>query len=221
MELFHFDIETAGRYPDFNTFKKSDQKGASLFEAKFNKMEWHLKYKDIDEAYLNNAGIISTYGRICCISFGFLDNEGQKKISSFYGEDEMDIVNSFNDLLKKIEQKNFNLSGFRIMYFDIPWVLHKLHHYGIEPANIIYSYNKKPWEMRITDLFDDWKGKFAWAFSFDEVCYELGVKSPKDKMDGSLVHQYYWQSKFEEIKTYCEKDVSSSIDVGLKLYKKN
>jgi predicted PolB exonuclease-like 3'-5' exonuclease len=67
---------------------------------------------------------------------------------------------------------------------------------------------------------DDWKGKFAWTFSFDEVCYELGVKSPKDKMDGSLVHKYYWQSKFEEIKTYCEKDVSSSIEVSKKLYKK-
>lgn len=220
MELFHFDIETAGKYSDFNTFKQEDQKGANLFESKFHKMEWHLKYKDIDDAYLNNAGIISTYGRICCISFGFLGNDGEKKISSFYGDDEFDIVNSFNDLLKKIETKSFTLSGFRILHFDIPWILHKLHHHNIKPANIIYTYDKKPWELRIKDLSEDWKGKFAWAFSFDEVCHELGVQSPKDTMNGSLVHEYFWNNKYEEIKNYCEKDVSSSIDVGLKLFTK-
>ena len=220
MELFNFDIETAGLYPDFNTFQQEDKRGSSLFQSKFNKMDWQSKYKDINEAYLNNAGIISTYGRIVCISFGFLDNDGNKKISSFYGEDEKDIVNSFNDLLKKIEQKNFNLSGFRIVHFDIPWILHKLHKYEIEPANIIYSYDKKPWDMRITDLSDDWRGKFAWAFSFDEMCYELGIPSPKDDMDGSLVHEYFWSGRIEEVKTYCEKDVSSSIDCGVKLYKK-
>lgn len=218
MELFHFDIETVGQYKDYETFKSEDERGAKLFESKYNKM-WTDKFSSIDEAYIENAGIISTYGRIVCISFGFTDNNGEKKISSFYGDDEQDIVNSFNNLLKKIETKSFNLSGFRINHFDIPWILHKLHKYGIEPASIIYLYDKKPWDMRITDMSDDWKQKFAWAFTFDEMCYELGVKSPKDIINGSDVHKYYWSGKIEDIKTYCEKDVSSSIDASLKIYK--
>ena len=118
-----------------------------------------------------------------------------------------------------IETKNFDICGFRINYFDIPWVLHKLHKYGIEPANMIYLYDKKPWDLRVVDMSDDWKQKFAWAFSFDEMCYELGVKSPKDVMNGSMVHQYFYQGKIEMIKEYCEKDVSSSIDAAKKLYK--
>jgi len=219
MELFHFDIETAGQYKDYDTFLDSDERGAKLFMKKYEKMNWSEKYTDINEAYIENAGIISTYGRIVCISFGFTDNNGEKKISSFYGDDEQDIVNSFNNLLKKIETKSFNLSGFRINHFDIPWILHKLHKYGIEPANIIYLYDKKPWDMRITDMSDDWKGKFAWAFSFDEMCYELGVQSPKDVINGSDVHKYYWSGRIEDVKTYCEKDVSSSIDTSLKIYK--
>jgi predicted PolB exonuclease-like 3'-5' exonuclease len=219
MELFHFDIETAGQYKDYDTFLDSDERGSRLFMGKYEKMNWSEKYADVNEAYLENAGIISTYGRIVCISFGFTDNNGEKKISSFYGDDEQDIVNSFNNLLKKIETKNFNLSGFRINHFDIPWILHKLHKYGIEPANIIYLYDKKPWDMRITDMSDDWKGKFAWAFSFDEMCYELGVQSPKDVINGSDVHKYYWSGRIEDVKTYCEKDVSSSIDASLKIYK--
>jgi len=218
-ELFHFDIETCGEYPDYQTFLLEDERGAKLFQSKFDKMNWSEKYSDINEAYLENAGIVPTYGKICCISFGYLDNEGQKQIRSIYGEDEREIVNSFNELLKKIEKKNFNLSGFRINYFDIPWVLHKLHKFGIEPASIIYVYDKKPWDLRVTDMSDDWKQKFAWAFSFDEMCYELGVQSPKDVINGSDVHKYYWSGRLEEIKNYCEKDVNSSIDVSKKIYK--
>ena len=220
MELFFFDIETCGEHKDYDTFLDTDERGARLFAGKFDKMNWSDKYKDINEAYLENAGIISTYGRIVCISFGFIDNEGVSKISSYYGDNEEDIVNSFNNLLKKIETKNFNLSGFRINHFDIPWVLHKLHKYGIEPANMIYLYDKKPWDLRVVDMSDDWKGKFAWAFSFDEMCHELGVASPKDIINGSDVHKYYWSGKVEDIKTYCEKDVNSSIEVSKKLYKK-
>jgi hypothetical protein len=219
MELFHFDIETAGQYKDYNTFLDNDERGARLFLNKYEKMNWKDKYEDINQAYLENAGIISTYGRIVCISFGFIDNEGNNKISSYYGDNEEEIVTSFNNLLKKIETKNFNLSGFRINHFDIPWVLHKLHKYGIEPASIIYLYDKKPWDVRVTDMSDDWKQKFAWAFSFDELCYELGVQSPKDIINGSDVHKYYWLGRVEDIKTYCEKDVNSSIEVSKKLYK--
>jgi len=219
MELFHFDIETAGQYKDYETFLLEDDRGAKLFESKYKKLGWEEKYSSIDDAYQNNAGIISTYGRIVCISFGFIDNEGNNKISSYYGDNEEEIVTSFNNLLKKIETKNFNLSGFRINHFDIPWVLHKLHKYGIEPANIIYLYDKKPWDVRVTDMADDWKQKFAWAFSFDELCYELGVQSPKDIINGSDVHKYYWSGRVEDVKTYCEKDVNSSIEVSKKLYK--
>lgn len=218
MELFHFDIETCGYYPDYNTFLLEDERGAKLFESKFKKMGWESKYENVQTAYLESAGIISTYGKICCISFGYVDGSGAKQIRSFYGEDEREIVNNFNDLLKKIETKSFKLSGYRIMYFDIPFLLHKLHKYDIKPANIIYLYDKKPWDARIVDIADDWKQKFAWAFSFDEVCYELGVQSPKENMNGSEVHQYYHKGKLEDIKKYCEMDVSSSIDVGNILY---
>jgi predicted PolB exonuclease-like 3'-5' exonuclease len=217
-ELFMFDIETVGEYPDFETFKSNDERGAKLFESKYHKMKWDERYGSINEAYIDNAGIISTYGKIVCISFGYLDNNGSKQIRSFYGDDEKNIVSSFNNLLMKIETKNFNLSGFRIAHFDLPWILHKLHKYEIKPADIIYMYDKKPWDMRITDMSDDWRSKFAWAFSFDEMCYELGINSPKDIISGSDVHKYYWDGKIEDIKTYCEKDVSSSIDAGLKLY---
>jgi predicted PolB exonuclease-like 3'-5' exonuclease len=218
MDLFMFDIETCGEYPDYNTFLLEDERGAKLFESKFKKMSWESKYENVETAYLETAGIISTYGKICCISFGYIDNNGDKQIRSYYGKDERYIVESFNNLLKKIEKKDFSLSGFRILYFDIVWILHKLHKYGITPANIINIYNKKPWELRIVDIADDWKSKFAWAFSFDELAYELGINSPKENMNGSEVHKYYHDGRLEDIKKYCEMDVDVSIEVAKKIY---
>jgi hypothetical protein len=50
------------------------------------------KYDSVEAGYLDQAGIISTYGRIVCISCGYIDNEGNNKVSSFYGDDEKKIV---------------------------------------------------------------------------------------------------------------------------------
>lgn len=216
-DLFYFDIETCGSYKNFDEFNKLDVVGANLFKDKYKRMNWNEKYTDIHEAYLKNASIISTYGKICCISFGYLDKD-VKRISSFYGPDEKSNVERFNNLLKKIEKKNFKLCGFRILYFDIPWILHKLHKYNIVPADIIYLYDKKNWNYRIVDLSDDWKGKFQWPGSFNEALYELNIKTPKDLMDGSQVHRYYHQGMFDDIKTYCEKDVEASIEMGDVIY---
>ena len=72
--------------------------------------------------------------------------------------------------------------------------------------------------MRIIDISEDWRSKFAWAFSFDELAYELDIKSPKDNMNGSMVHKYYYEGKIEMIKEYCEKDVLASIEASLKIY---
>ena len=181
-------------------------------------MNWDEKYSSIDAAYEEMGCIMSTYGRIVCISCGFIDDKGNNRITSYFGTDEEDLLNQFNDVLKKVEKKNFNLCGFRIVNFDIPWVLHKLHKYGIKPANIINQYGKKPWDVRVIDMASDWKQRFAWSNTFDEMCYELNIESPKDNLDGSMVNKYFWEGKLEEIKDYCEKDVESSIEVSKKIY---
>jgi len=109
-DLFMFDIETAANYPNYETFLIEDERGAKLFENKFNKMRWSETYDSVGSAYLDNAGIMSTYGRIVCISVGFLEGTN-KRIKSFYGKDEREIVNSFNDLLEKIEKRILTYVG--------------------------------------------------------------------------------------------------------------
>lgn len=219
-DLFHFDIETCGSYPNFTEFKLNDQIGSELFEKKYEKMKWSEKYGSIEQAYLEQAGVISTFGRICCISYGF-KHEDNSRITSSYGTDEEKILIDFKEVLERVEKKNYDICGFRIWYFDIPFILHKMHRHDITPPEILRIYDKKPWETRVRDISEDWRQKFAWSFSFDEVCYELGIESPKQDMNGSMVHEMFWShdpNNMEMIKTYCESDVRASIDVENKIY---
>ena len=50
------------------------------------------------------------------------------------------------------------------------------------------------------------------------MCYELGIESPKDNMNGGDVHDAYWEGRVEEVKIYCEKDVKASIRVSQVIY---
>ncbi len=220
-ELLHFDIETCGDYPNWTEFELNDPIGAALFKKKYDKMNWEERHGSLDVAYLETAPIVSTFGRICCISYGFWNGD-EKRIDSAYGTDEKQVLLDFKKILDKVSNKNFDLSGFRVCYFDIPFVLHKMHKYGIDPPAILDIYDSKPWEMRVRDMSDDFRQKFAWSFSFDEMCYELGVDSPKTDLDGSKVHGEFWKQSsesIENIKTYCEKDVFASLDVEKVLYK--
>jgi hypothetical protein len=95
-----------------------------------------------------------------------------------------------------------------------------MHKYNIEQPKLLDIYGKKPWETATFDLADEWKQQFKYYVSFDEVAYELGVDSPKDDIDGSLVHKTYWEENdLNRIKTYCEKDVVTCLRVAEKMLK--
>jgi DNA polymerase elongation subunit (family B) len=218
-ELFHFDIETVSEYSNIQSLKDMDPRGYELFKNKYDWL-WFDKYESLEQAYIDKAGVLSAYGKIVCISFGFIKNDNTNLIKSYYGNNEFDIVNSFNDSLLKIQEKNFNLSGFKILQFDIPFILHKLHKYNIKPAKILIPYDKKPWDMRIVDIAEDWKQKSLWPIYLDEIAYELGIDSPKDDISGKDVGRVYWvENDLEKIKTYCEKDVNVTIEIEKRIYR--
>jgi hypothetical protein len=46
----------------------------------------------------------------------------------------------------------------------------------------------------------------------------LGIKSPKDDIDGSMVGQVYWETgDLERIVRYCEKDVKTVAQIFLRM----
>ena len=208
----HIDIETCGNFPTFKQFEENEPRGAQLFVDRYGK-----DYDDMGKAYSDNCGLSSTYGKICCVSFGFEKKDGVIDINSIVNEDEEILVRALAANLKKFTNHGFALAGFYINHFDIPFIVHKLWKYNLEIPSIL-ELNKKPWETSNVDLFDYYKQGDYRGKNFDEVCYELNIKSPKDKISGKDVHGKYWNNYLDEIQEYCEKDISASIKLFNKIH---
>jgi len=221
--LFYFDIETVGKFKDLKTLKEKDEKGYDLFMKKYDKNSWMNEELSADEAYLKYSPISSTYGKIICISFGYFHEKTEKgiTINSIFNDDEFELMKQVQKLFNKVSSKHLMLSGFNINGFDIPWIVHKLNKYNLAIPPVLRIYGKKPWEIHSFDLFNEWKSTYStYKFmpSFDEVCYELDVPSPKDKIDGSKVHHTYWVDKdLPTVVEYCEGDVNSTMLVAEKM----
>jgi predicted PolB exonuclease-like 3'-5' exonuclease len=222
--LFYFDIETVGNYKDLKTLQKNDEKGYELFMKKFEKNPWmHESGQTAAQAYEKYSPISSTYGKIVCVSFGYFHekNEEGHTINSIFNHDEEELMKQIQKLFHKVSKKHLMLSGFNINGFDIPWLVHKLNKYNLAIPPVLKIYGKKPWEIHSFDLFNEWKSTYStYKFmpSFDEVCYELSVPSPKDKIDGSKVHHTYWyDDDLNTVVEYCEGDVYSTMLVAEKM----
>lgn len=216
--LLYFDIETVGSYDSYRALSDIEPNGAALFQKKYTTTSYFKDVDNIDNAYLKYSGLFSPYGKIVCISVGFYGKGGNKQITSFKNDNEMIIIEEFAKLLIKVEKKNYLLAGYGILNFDIPWVVRKMIKYGIKVPNIINFNFKKPWELAIYDILENIKLKSTYYLNLDEVCYELGVVSPKDKIDGSMVHETYWNGGLDDVVHYCEKDINSTMLICEKIF---
>ena len=71
---------------------------------------------------------------------------------------------------------------------------------------------------KIIDLMQVWKGISFATESLAEVCYMLGIPSPKDDIKGNEVSSKYYAGEMERIVVYNKKDVVSTARVFVKLF---
>ncbi len=57
--------------------------------------------------------------------------------------------------------------------------------------------------------------------SLDVVCYNLGIPTPKDGIDGSQVQDFHDAGRDKEILDYCERDVVATAKVFRKMVELN
>ena len=78
----------------------------------------------------------------------------------------------------------------------------------IELPSKLNLFGKKPWEVPHLDTMELWKfGDFKHYSSLQLLTSILGIPSPKDDIEGSLVAKVYYKDRnLERIVSYCEKD---------------
>jgi hypothetical protein len=80
-------------------------------------------------------------------------------------------------------------------------------------------FGKKPWEVPHLDTMELWKfGDYKHYTSLKLLANILGIPSPKEDIDGSMVRQVYYEEKdLDRIILYCERDVITVAQVFLRL----
>lgn len=175
------------------------------------------------EAYSNSAGIYAEFGKIVCISVGYIffqQAEMHFRTKSFSGHNEKELLVDFCKLINKFcSTREHTICGHNIKEFDIPYICRRLLINGLALPPIFQIAGKKPWEISFIDTLELWKfGDYKNYTSLKLLTAIFGIPTPKDDIDGSQVATvYYTENNVERIATYCQKDVVATAQVFLRM----
>jgi 3'-5' exonuclease len=213
------DIETV---PLASSYEKLDDSYKELWQEKFSKQ---LKENETtEEQFFNNAGIYAEFGKIICISVGYLkkheNNIDLLRIRSFAGHDERELLTDFCDVLNKYysNQEKYFFCGHNINEFDIPFLCRRLLVNGINLPALLDIAGLKPWQVKNIDTMQYWKfGDYKNFTSLKLLAAVFNIPTPKDDISGKDVGRVYWHdNNLERIVTYCQKDVLTGAQLLLK-----
>lgn len=222
-KILFIDIETVGYTPTYATLLATKPKLASMFqkyESWFKKRFPEDEKLTLDELFVSRAALVPEFSRIVTVCLGIVDQQGSFKTTIFSDANERSLLVELRKTLYKCGEMGYFLCGHNVKNFDIPTLAKRMIINGILPPKILPSYDTKPWEVKAIDTRDVWQyGQYASISTLDLMCGVLDVESSKSEdMDGSKVHQAYWENKaIDKINAYCEKDVKVLFDVVKKL----
>jgi uncharacterized protein YprB with RNaseH-like and TPR domain len=216
-DILFLDIETV---PGAESYDKLDPRIQSLWDKK-SKLFRESEQTPAD--VFQRAGIYSEFGRIICISVGIMKvkEEGSFiRLKSFFGDKEPALLEDFSDLVTKFckLRKDAVLCAHNGREFDFPYIARRMIINRLPIPEVLDNAGKKPWEVKLLDTMDLWKfGDYKNFTSLELLTSILGIPTPKDDIDGSMVAGIYYAEKdLPRIVRYCEKDVLAIAQVLLR-----
>lgn len=217
-KVLFLDIETV---PETYEWKDVDEDTAKHYE---NKTKYLRERDDLSsEVMYERAGVYAEFGKIVCISVGFVNTTStgkQIRMKSYYHDDEATLLKQFCDLLNSDYFTAYHvMCGHNAKEFDFPFIARRLLINGMPLPAPLDIAGKKPWEINHLDTMELWKfGDYKHYTSLALLCHIFKIPTPKDDISGADVARVYYEEKdLERIKVYCEKDVVALIQLFLKM----
>ena len=157
-DLVVIDIETVSGHKDLKTLKKTNARLSELWSKRCEYLrKKHEDNKDLtdDEIYELKAGLQAEFGKIVCITVGYLrynsDNMPIIKTKSYAGDDETELLSKFFTFMSQLQEQlpDSKITGHSIKRFDIPFICKRGLIHGLTLPNILVVHDKKPWEMSL------------------------------------------------------------------------
>lgn len=212
-KILFLDIETVPQYEQESNLSDSER---TLWIKKSERL--YKEGETPDELY-QKAGIFAEFGKIVCISVGFLrpiDGDVELRVRSFAGDDERQLLVDFFDLVYKyFNSKNKFFCAHNGLEFDFPFIARRALINGLKVPQSLDTRGKKPWEVQHLDTLDLWRfGDYKNYTSLALLAQIFGIPTPKDDIDGSQVANVYWnEHDLQRIVTYCQKDVITIVQL--------
>ena len=215
-KILFLDIETVRGQKDYESLPEGMRK---MWELKAARIQAESELS-AEEKYYQNAGIYAEFGKIVCISFGYLhykDGILKMKVKSCYSQDEKKLLNDFKAIL---DTNSFEyLCAHNGREFDFPYMGRRYLINQISLPKQLEIRDRKPWEVKhIIDTMDMWKfGDWKNPTKLELLCHVFNIPTPKDDIDGSQVSSVFWEEQdLDRIAVYCEKDVVATAQVYLR-----
>ncbi len=209
--ILFLDIETVPIEPSYGELNAITRE---LWDKKANKIK--RQEDETPEILFPRAGIYAEFGKIVCISCGFVTPKGTIRIKSFADDDEKLLLSAFAQMLeKKFNSPNKLLCAHNGKEFDFPYIARRMLINGIKLPPILQIAGKKPWEIQHLDTLELWKfGDYKNYTSLNLLTHVFNIPTPKDDIDGSDVYKIYWNDNdLKRIVVYCQKDVIAIIQL--------
>ncbi|MCB0737572.1 MAG: 3'-5' exonuclease [Bacteroidetes bacterium] len=221
-EILFLDIETVPQEHDFSQLNEETQ---ALWQIKADQLQARtLEEAQTPEDYYERAGIYAEFGKIICISVGYVAKKKgqlQLRVKSFAGDDEHTILAQFSELLANTHPSRFTaLCAHNGREFDFPYLCRRLLINSMPLPRCLAINGKKPWELNhLLDTMQLWKfGDYKHFTSLRMLANVFGIPSPKDDISGSDVSKVYYEEKdLNRIIQYCQKDVATLAKVYARL----
>ncbi len=217
-KVLFLDIETV---PAYSSYEQLNERLKKLWNRKTQNIlrsDYSFDGEKTPEAVYERAGIYAEFGKIICISTGFI-SENSFRIKSFYGKDEKTILIDFSEMLNKyFNTPSHFLCAHNGKEFDYPYIARRILINGIKLPKLLDIAGKKPWEITHLDTMELWKfGDYKSYTSLELLTAIFDIPTPKNDIDGSQVRNvYYEENDLERIVTYCQKDTLAVAQILLK-----
>lgn len=179
---------------------------------------------DPSRLFEDRAGIFSEFSKVVCIGVGYLvqgQNGWDLRLKTLCENEEKVLLNQFIELLGRFTaaHKDMRFCGHNIKEFDLPFLCRRIIINGMALPAPLQLHNKKPWEILHIDTLELWKfGDYKNFTALALLAEVLGIPSPKDDIDGSMVGRVFWQEQdYPRIARYCARDVLTTAKVFLRL----
>lgn len=189
----------------------------TILDESKNREEIFAKRDTMREELQKQFDFMPEFHQILTICVGTEIEEGKIFTKNLEWSEKFQIEKFF-----ELAEKYPILCGYNIKGFDIPFIVRRALHLGIKIPNSLKLFGKKPWDMtNFLDLKEVYRHTGMMSASLDVVCYNLGIPTPKDGIDGSQVQDFHDACRDKEILEYCERDVVATVQVYKKMVELN